>query len=164
MSECLVEGCSLPVRARRLCNTHYYYHRRHGTLPPLVKVDAVARFWSRVDKSAGPTGCWPWMAGINGNGYGSTVWEKRVHAAHRIAYRLTIGPIPEDMELDHTCHSNDPGCIGGITCPHRRCVNPAHLEPVVSLVNWMRGQSPHARAARQTHCAQNHEFTPENTV
>lgn len=27
----------------------------------------------------------------------------------------------------------------------------------------MRGRSPHAEAARQTHCAQGHEFTPENT-
>lgn len=163
MAECLEAECTLPVRARGLCNTHYYYNRRHGTLPPIVAVDRVARFWARVDRSGGGSACWPWTAAINGNGYGSTAWKGRICTPHRIAYELLVGPIPDGMDLDHLCHTRDQFCRGGKTCPHRRCANPAHLEPVPGLVNVMRGRSPHAEAARQTHCAQGHEFTPENT-
>lgn len=124
--------------------------------------DPVVRFWARVDRSGGADACWPWLGSLAG-GYGSVGWKRRVQRAHRVAYQLLVGPIPEDRELDHLCHNRDRTCDGGATCPHRRCVNPAHLEPVKTLVNVMRGQSPHARAARQTHCAKGHEFTPENT-
>lgn len=128
-----------------------------------VQPDPVDYFWERVDKSGGFDACWPWLKGINGNGYGSASWFGKIRATHRIAYELVIGPIPEGMDLDHVCHTRDRSCQGGRTCAHRRCVNPAHLEPVPNLVNVMRGQSPHARAARQTHCEQGHEFTAENT-
>lgn len=165
MDECLVDECDRVPLAKRLCRKHYYYLRRTGRLPErnIVKPDPVEYFWRRIDKSGGPDACWPWLKAINGNGYGSLSWQGKVRTAHRTAYELTIGPIPDGMDLDHMCHSRDRSCVGGKTCPHRRCVNPRHLEPVPNLVNVMRGQSPHAQAARQTHCEQGHEFTPENT-
>lgn len=148
-----------------MCGTHYHYARRHDELPPLKpRPDPVEAFWSRVDRSAGDTACWPWTKAINGNGYGSLAWDKKTATAHRVAYRLTVGPVPDGLELDHLCHTRDETCLGGKACLHRRCANPAHLEPVTGLVNFMRGQSPHAQSARQTHCTQGHEFTPENTV
>lgn len=125
--------------------------------------DPVTRFWQKVDKECSPgTGCWVWTAALAG-GYGCVGWGDRIQRAHRVAYELLVGPIPDGLELDHLCHTNDPNCIGGQSCPHRRCVNPSHLEPVTGVVNVLRGQSPHAQAARQTHCVQGHEFTPQNT-
>lgn len=120
------------------------------------------RFWARVDRSNGFFGCWPWLGPINKSGYGDcrAVGE---YGAHRVAYRLAVGPIPEGLTLDHLCHNRARDCAGGITCPHRRCVNPIHLEPATLGDNVLRGNSPAARFAARTHCSRGHEYTPENT-
>ncbi|MGD9880390.1 MAG: HNH endonuclease [Dehalococcoidia bacterium] len=79
--------------------------------------------------------------------------------AHRWAYEHFIGPIPDGMGLDHLCHTADKSCRGGRECLHRRCVNPAHLEPVTSVINLHRSRLYHREA-----CPFGHAFTPENTV
>ncbi len=111
------------------------------------------RFWSNVDRS-GPNACWLWTGALNGSGYGRLSVGGRqgsVARAHRFAYELLIGPIPDDLDLDHLCRV-------------RHCVNPSHLEPVTRRVNTLRSPiAITAVRARQTHCRQGHEFTPENT-
>lgn len=121
-------------------------------------------------------GCWPWTGQIDPQGYGRLSFtdplvpkseprrlrEKRF-GAHRCSYEHYVGPIPTGLTLDHVCHSRDTDCAGGPRCPHRRCVNPDHLEPVTSAVNTMRGRSLSTINATKTHCIHGHEFTPENT-
>lgn len=117
-------------------------------------------FWSRVD-IGGPDECWPWVRGhVDRGGYGRLGISGKVPLAHRIAYELEVGPIPEGLHLDHTCHNNT-GCVGGAACLHRRCQNPAHLEPVTHAVNVRRGNSFNRS---MTHCRRGHEYTPENTL
>jgi hypothetical protein len=70
--------------------------------------------------------------------------------AHRLAYQLLVGPIPEGLVIDHLCR-NPP------------CQNPAHMECVTHRENTLRGASPHAMNARKTHCKRGHEFTFQNT-
>ena len=107
-------------------------------------------------------GCWLWNRYIDRQGYGMT--SSREHRyAHRLVYSQRVGPIEPGMVLDHTCHSDDGACAGGPSCKHRRCVNPAHLEPVTPRENIMRSRSFMAARATQTHCIHGHEFTPENT-
>jgi hypothetical protein len=69
--------------------------------------------------------------------------------AHRVAYELAVGPIPPGLQVDHLCRVRD-------------CVNPAHLDPVTKRENNLRSKSPFAEAARATHCANSHPFSPEN--
>lgn len=65
----------------------------------------VARFWARVEKS---DGCWVWIGARTTAGYGET-WQGRVLYTHRVAYELTIGPIPADLHVLHRC-DNPPCC------------------------------------------------------
>jgi hypothetical protein len=90
-----------------------------------------ARFWAKVEKT---DGCWFWRARIIATGYGSFSLDGRKVMAHRFAYELLVGPIPEDLELDHLCRV-------------RHCVNPAHLEPVTHRENILRGMRAAAQQA-----------------
>ncbi len=95
-------------------------------------------------------GCWIWTGTITNVGYGIFSPIGRRCAAHRWSYEQLIGPIPEGLELDHLCRN-------------RRCVNPMHLEPVTHRENIMRGTSPRAAQAKQTHCKWGHPFDEANT-
>lgn len=108
----------------------------------------------RVD----PSGCHVWTGHTNQAGYGAVSINGQRYYAHRLAYELLVGPVPEGLHIDHTCHTNDESCLGGPSCPHRACVNPDHLEPVTPAENTRRGAP-----ARRTHCPQGHEYTPDNT-
>jgi hypothetical protein len=117
------------------------------------------RFWPKVDVR-GPDECWPWLASLNTGGYGQ-LWpgdhHKRPVSAPLLSYEMAYGPVPVGLEVDHVCH--DPlVCEGGVACPHRLCVNPAHLRAVTHLVNTLRATSPIARNARMTHCKRGHPF------
>lgn len=124
------------------------------------------RFWTKVDRSGD---CWLWTAGLFSTGYGQFKCDGRPQGAHRIAYELLVGPIPEEHELDHVCHSVAAAaglCDGGSGCPHRACVNPDHLEPVAHIDNIRRGLTGRVRAAQQrakTHCPQGHPYDEANT-
>lgn len=65
--------------------------------------------------------------------------------AHRIAYELVVGPIPEGLTLDHLCRV-------------RRCVNPEHLEPVTMGENLRRGMSPAMISKRTGICKRGHSL------
>lgn len=106
------------------------------------------RFWAKVHKT--PT-CWNWTGASNrGYGYIGLGPGKGQDVAHRVAYRLLVGPIPDGLTIDHLCRN-------------RGCVNPDHMEPVTTKVNVLRGVGRTARQARQTHCKRGHPFDLFNT-
>jgi hypothetical protein len=73
----------------------------------------IRRFWQRVDTSAGPDGCWPFTTKQRGKIY--VCWEDKQHdLAHRIAYHLSIGDIPNGLKVLQMCGNH-------------ACVNPQHL-------------------------------------
>ena len=118
------------------------------------------RFWAKVDKT---DGCWLWTGAKTKAGYGNVMWQGRNWVAHRVSYSLLVGPVPEGLDLDHTCHNGDQSCAGGLGCPHRCCVNPAHLEPVTRSVNLIRGKTLIAEQVAKTHCPQGHPYDAANT-
>lgn len=112
----------------------------------------LERFHKKIVRT--DDGCWQWTATTDGKGYGffypGKEWPQRQMRAHRFAYIALQGPIPTGYDLDHLCRN-----LG--------CCNPDHLEPVPHRENVLRGISPIAQQARQTHCKKGHPFSPENT-
>jgi len=84
--------------------------------------DPEVRFWRNVTRTSG---CWIWHGYKHSQGYGRLRVGGRKVLAHRFAYELLIGPIPEGTTLDHLCENP-------------ACVNPAHLEPVTQGENMRR--------------------------
>ncbi|AWJ93400.1 HNH endonuclease (plasmid) [Azospirillum baldaniorum] len=117
-----------------------------------VRKPLSQRFAEKV--SVNPiTGCHDWTGCIS-SGYGQISSEdSKPVLAHRVAYEMAYGPIPEGLHIDHLCRN-------------RRCVNPEHLEAVTVLENTLRGALgivTRAKASLQTHCKRGHPFSPENT-
>lgn len=148
---CQIPDCGRPYHANGYCNSHDHYQRRYGD--PLAKtrknMTELERFWLRVDKGDG-AGCWQWRGNLNPKGYGTFSVNKRPVQAHRYAYVLLVGSIPEGLQLDHLCRN-------------RGCVRPTHLEPVTNRENMLRGDTFQGINARKTHCKWGHPFDEVNT-
>ena len=128
---------------------------------PMLTDAEVDRFWAKVEKAED---CWTWL-GYKRGGYGRFAPRHRLDlAAHRVAYELLVGPIPEGLTLDHLCHTES-DCLGGDDCPHRSCVNPDHLEPVTMRENTLRTTNNIVGInARKTHCKYDHELSGDNLI
>lgn len=79
-----------------------------------VKQSTAERFWTKA-RVGDPEQCWEWQASRTKVGYGKfTTRHQYWEGAHRIAWMLTVGPIPDGLSVLHRC-DNPP------------CVNPGHL-------------------------------------
>lgn len=114
-------------------------------------VEREARVWDQIDATGD---CWLWATNIR-KGYGHLVVKDRGHrhflTAHRLVWYWLVGPIENKLELDHLCRV-------------RRCVNPAHLEPVTHQTNQRRGWGVSGICASKRRCQNGHPFTGENLV
>lgn len=101
-----------------------------------TRLTAIDRFFSSLETI---DDCWLWHKSNRSNGYVDFMENKKRIRAHIWAYLYFVGEYNRAMDLDHICH-NDTNCTGGNSCVHRRCVNPAHLEPVTRSENARRGR------------------------
>lgn len=80
-----------------------------------IPAETIERFWSKVDRTGGPDACWPWTGHLAArNRYGRVRANGVRLMAHRLAFILKVGRIPDGMSVCHRC-DNPP------------CCNPAHL-------------------------------------
>jgi hypothetical protein len=79
---------------------------------------AIAKFWSKVDRSGGATSCWLWKKGRFDDGYGHYAICRngriKSYRAHRYAYLIERGDIPSGALVCHRCDVP-------------LCCNPSHL-------------------------------------
>jgi hypothetical protein len=110
-----------------------------------------AAFVERIEPEPN-SGCWLWVGGLTRNGYGSfclyDAGRQTTSRAHRFAYELLVGPIPDGLQLDHLCRV-------------RSCVNSRHMEPVTSRENSLRGVGLAAQNIVKTHCPRGHQYDME---
>lgn len=115
------------------------------------------RFWSKVDVRS-PWECWEWTGTRNylRGGYGTFRESRksghRIFRAHRLAYELTFGSIPDGLVVRHVC-DNPP------------CVNPLHLlagtqkENIADMMARGRHNAPTKDA-----CAEGHDYAEHGRV
>lgn len=147
-TSCEIPDCQKPRHGARWCQMHYRRHLYRGDpVAPNKNDDPVATFWSHVRTE--DSDCWIWTGALSVGGYGK--WKPprqfpiQTYLAHRVAYYLHKGDIPEERpHLDHLCRV-------------RPCVNPDHLEPVTLVENLRRGRT------LITHCPSGHEYSEVNT-
>ncbi len=112
----------------------------------------MERFWKKVnfDGRAHPTlgCCWEWTASTYHTGYGKFRIGDSESAAHRVAWMLVFGEIPEGKMVLHKCDN-------------RKCIRPSHLFLGNALINlhdaiakgrWV----PHN--SLKTHCKRGHDL------
>ena len=126
---------------------------RHGN-SRRVRGNPIRRLAVRTDRRSleHPTlgRCWLWTGHALKGGYRQINVKGRTMLAHRWAYELLVGPIPDGLTLDHLCRNPS-------------CVNPRHLEPVTMRENNLRGLGVSGVNARKTHCKHGHPYDERNT-
>lgn len=103
-----------------LHNIHSTAHPRLALRQSRWNAQDLERFWAKVDRR-GANDCWLWTASVTGTGsvkHGQfTYYEGRTQRhikAHRLAWELVHGPIPDGLCI---CHH----------CDVARCCNVKHL-------------------------------------
>lgn len=112
----------------------------------------VSDITARIFKYSIPvteSGCWLWLGGCAGDGYGVVRTEGKNEYAHRVSYQIFKGEIQAGLHIDHLCK---------VHC----CVNPDHLEPVTCRENLVRGEGFVGKQVRQRLCLRGHELAGAN--
>jgi hypothetical protein len=174
------EDCGVDVvgklRRRRCDRCYRAVLRREQGIPQRLTAGPNPTMYVLANSIPAQGGC-VYFTGWTTRGYARVnLGEgRRAVSAHRLVYESLIGPVPEGLQLDHVCHTRSTACVGGVACPHRRCVNPHHLEPVTTQENTRRAiERPgstfnkHGKGGPgrkpSDFCHKGHPMTPDNLL
>lgn len=136
-SKCSFEDCGRDANSGGLCGSHVYQKVNQGYLTALRPQNATLEQAFRFGIIKTEHG-WEWRTASGGSKsgkpgkYGVFSHQGKSWYAHRAAWTIKNGPIPEGMEVDH-----DPGCP-------KTCVTMKHLtlrtKREHAIVGWERGE------------------------
>lgn len=108
--KCSVFGCGKKHNARGYCKSHYDSAYRTGELSIIQPkgLPLKTRLLER-SKASGGNGCIEWTGSIDSDGYGSILVDGKLIGAHRAAWEVANGTIPNGMCVLHHC--DNPPCI-----------------------------------------------------
>lgn len=120
---CSYPGCGREHHSNSFCSTHARQVRRGDPLSEiedrsLFDAPIETRMAAYTDKA---DGCWEWRGQLE-RGYGILSVDGKKQYAHRLAYELSFGPIPDGLHIDHKCRNGS-------------CVRPDHLHAVTVFEN-----------------------------
>lgn len=126
---CDFDDCTSKHWSSGYCEKHYRRWKRHGDPAIVLRQTGLpveVRFWMKVQRGK-PDECWFWISRqISSDGYyGMFSTPDREVMAHRFAYEITVGLIPEGLTVDHLCRNTF-------------CMNSAHMELVTNSENVRR--------------------------
>ncbi len=122
---CTVEQCDRRTEARGWCDKHYKRWRRYGD-PLYVRQMKDGSLEDRLRHTgwSEDEGCWIWNGSKQPFGHGQLSYQGRILLAHRAAYMVWVGPIPDGLVVMHTCDVPP-------------CINPEHLRCDTQYENMM---------------------------
>lgn len=104
----------------------------------------MQRIMSRTRRTA--SGCWQWTGHVLPSGYAEVCFRGKNHRVHRLMYEAANGPIPEGLDVLHSCDNT-------------LCFNPAHLSVGEQAENSRQSvdRGRHAKI-QNTHCPAGHSY------
>ena len=111
---CIVDGCTKKPKVKKMCGSHYAREWRGGPVDGPIGGYYRGPAEALANRVRADGDCLVCTGSTNTNGYGQINIKGTPRLAHRLAYELSKGQIPEGMFVDHTCFN-------------RPCVNINHL-------------------------------------
>lgn len=102
-------------------------------------------------------GCWYWLSSWNTDNYAITRHHGKTQKVARLVFAMCAGRPPR-YTIEHACHTNS-DCHAGNDCPHRRCINPAHM---IDMPFARNSQLQHPNNRLKMECSEGHPLTPDN--
>lgn len=120
---------------------------------------SLSEKFNRHITSKPETGCWLWSGARLKRGYGHMGHDGKYLLAHRVAYELEFGPIPEGLLVLHEC--DNPTCVRP-----SHLLTGTHADNTADMLSKGRGRKPetYLNPKRVTHCKRGHEMTPDNII
>lgn len=109
---CLIDDCENYRYGHGYCSKHYRRWKAHGDPLKLVQFESPKDSFETRTKWQGD--CLVWTGATTNRGYGNITVDGKSQPAHRYAWTVQRGEIPDGMHIDHICHN-------------RACVNVEHL-------------------------------------